>query len=149
MSKRRQGSVAILAGLMLVSLTAAAEGTLYRWKDAQGSIVVSDRPPAAGTEYETIATDSSVVRRVDGRQAAAPSAPSQPQAAQSDQQASSNSIYEKNPEYCESARKNLEVIDSAARIRIKDENGEMRYISDEERALQRQNNIEIIQAHCE
>ena len=58
-------------------------------------------------------------------------------------------VYEKNPEYCANARKNLEVIGRAPRIRMPDENGDLRYITDEEREAEKQKNLEIIETHCE
>ena len=66
MSKRIAGVAAIIAGLVLTSMNVMADATLYRWKDSQGNMVMSDRQPPAGTEYEAISTDSSVVRRVEG-----------------------------------------------------------------------------------
>ena len=149
MNKRKAGAAAILVGLVLTSMNVAADATLYRWKDSQGNMVMSDRPPPAGTSYEAISTDSSVVRRVDGEappeQIVAKPAPKPENAAPK----KTKTVYEKNPEYCANARKNLEVIGRAPRIRMPDENGDLRYITDEERDAEKQKNLEIIETHCE
>ena len=149
MSKRIAGVAAIIAGLVLTSMNVMADATLYRWKDSQGNMVMSDRQPPAGTEYEAISTDSSVVRRVEGEvppeQVVAKPKPKPAAPAP----APARTVYEKNPEYCANARKNLEVIGRSPRIRMPDENGELRYITDEERDAEKQKNLEIIEIHCE
>lgn len=150
MNKRKAGAAAILVGLVLTSMNVAADATLYRWKDSQGNMVMSDRPPPAGTSYEAISTDSSVVRRVDGEAppeqvVAKPRTKPEP----APEPKAVRTVYEKNPEYCASARKNLTVIDQSARIRVQDENGEYYYISDEEREAERQKNLEVIKLHCD
>lgn len=150
MSKRIAGAAAIVGALLVASMNVAADATLYRWKDSQGNTVMSDRPPPTGTEYEAISTDSSVVRRLEGE------APPQPVVTKPRTRAETpaakpakKTVYEKNPEYCANARKNLEVINRAPRIRMPDENGDMRYLTDEEREAEKQKNLEIIEIHCE
>ncbi|WP_133300619.1 DUF4124 domain-containing protein [Seongchinamella sediminis] len=147
MSKRIAGAVAMVAGLLVASMNVVADATLYRWKDSEGNIVMSDRPPPTGTEYEAIATDSSVVRRVEGEPAPEPVV-AKPRPKPAPPPETSKTVYEENPEYCENARKNLELIDRAPRIRMADENGEMRYITDDERAAQRETNLTIIERYC-
>ncbi|RLQ21429.1 DUF4124 domain-containing protein [Seongchinamella sediminis] len=137
----------MVAGLLVASMNVVADATLYRWKDSEGNIVMSDRPPPTGTEYEAIATDSSVVRRVEGEPAPEPVV-AKPRPKPAPPPETSKTVYEENPEYCENARKNLELIDRAPRIRMADENGEMRYITDDERAAQRETNLTIIERYC-
>lgn len=143
-------SAALLAGFLLASVNMAAASSLYRWKDSEGNPVMSDRPPPTGVQYETISTRSNLVQRVEDRQPTADSTAAEPkQAAQTSQPKSAGKLYEKNPEYCAAAKKNLEVLDRSARIRVSDGEGGMRYLSDEDREAQRQNNLEVIEAHCE
>lgn len=146
---RKFGTITALLCLLAASAHTAAESALYRWKDSEGNPVMSDRPPPQGVQYETISTKSSVVHRVEGE--APPEAvtpPAEPEPAAPVPGKPVKGLHEKNPEYCEAARKNLEVIDRAPRIRIDDGEGGLRYITDEERAAQRQNNLEVIEAHC-
>ena len=149
MDKRTFGAAAILAVLTLVSTHLTADASLYRWKDAQGNTVMSDRPPPVGTPYEAISTDSSVVRRVEGEAPPQQIVPKPKAEPETPAPAPTKTVYEKNPEYCENARKNLEVIGRAPRIRMPDENGDMRYITDEEREAEKQKNLEIVEIHCE
>lgn len=147
------GTVALVACLLAGSAQTLADSALYRWKDSEGNPVMSDRPPPLGVQYETISTKSSIVHRVEGEAPAEPVAAPAPAPAPEPAPSrvaskAPGSLHEKNPEYCAAARKNLEVIDRAPRIRIDDGEGGLRYITDEERAAQRQNNLEVIEAHC-
>ena len=56
---------------------------------------------------------------------------------------------EKNPEYCERARQNLETLAKDIRIRMRDENGEYYYLSEEQKAEQRRNAEAAIAEHCD
>jgi hypothetical protein len=57
-------------------------------------------------------------------------------------------ILEKNPEYCEQATRNLEALNTRARIRVPDGSGGYRYIGEEEKAEQRATAESIIAQHC-
>ncbi|TGD71579.1 DUF4124 domain-containing protein [Mangrovimicrobium sediminis] len=143
----------LVAVLCVAGVQALAAGNLYRWKDANGNLVVSDRPPPGGEEFETISTRSNLVHNVEAEKAdkaeSSVSVDSGTASRKSAAASSKSAIHEKNPEYCKAARANLEVIDTAARIRVKGDDGEMRYITDEERAQQRQQALDVIEAHCE
>ena len=148
---RNLGTAALVACLLAGSAQAVADSALYRWKDSEGNPVMSDRPPPLGVQYETISTKSSIVHRVEGEAPPEPvtaPAPTPEPAPTASKTKAPSSLHEKNPEYCAAARKNLEVIDRAPRIRMDDGEGGLRYITDEERAAQRQNNLEVIEAHC-
>ena len=135
-------------GLLAFSLEATADATLYRWKDAAGNPVVSDRPPSSGTEFETITTTSNLVRSLEDEPAPAPE-PTPPKPVKKSDKPVSQKFRVSNPEYCEEAKNNLIVIDNAPRIRMQGENGELRYLTDEERAKQREDNLETIEAYCQ
>jgi hypothetical protein len=134
---------------------AAAEDNLYRWTDEQGNQVNSDVPPPAGVEYEVLSTSSSMVRSVEtGEEKAArseqaagsgPGKPSEPKVYEDDRRIT----IEKNPEYCAQARDNLAQLDTRARIRMRDDQGEVRYLDEDERALEREKAIAAIEAYCE
>ncbi len=147
--------IAALAVLLAMPVTAASS-TYYRWKDDQGNLVMSDRPPAdSSIEFETVGPDGSLrrppapdgdstagspgagggmtpVREAGGAEAAAP-----------------NSSPPPDPELCAKARANLQTLESAARIRMQGDDGELRFLDDEEREAQRQEALRAIEAHCE
>ena len=144
-----QGALAAL--LVVASLSAAAQGssTYYRWKDDRGNPVHSDRPPPEGVDYEVVSTGSSMVRKVDASEGAVPkdleSAPGN-EFTKVDNKAAEKA--KANPELCERARKNLEVLNTQARIRLRDENGDIRYITEEEKEAQKLTAQEQITRHC-
>jgi len=135
---------------LLAALPSAAGNTHYRWTDDRGNPVHSDRPPPEGTDYEVVTTGSSLVRKVSGDEGAVPPE-TMPRVGnefdQIDMQAPKE--VEKNPEYCERARKNLEALDNATRIRVRNDQGEMRILSDEEREAERIKAQDAIAVHCE
>ena len=142
---------------MMTSLCVIADATLYRWKDSQGNMVMSDRPPPSGTDFEAITTDSSVVRRIDGEAppeqvTRAPQPASSPQDSQKEsnkkKSEAQSSIRKKNPEYCKGARQNLDLLQRPL-IRIIDENGEGKILSPKEHEEQRQKALEVVEAHCD
>jgi hypothetical protein len=146
--------VAALLGLGIAVSSEAAE-TYYRWKDDSGRLVVSDRPPQdPDVEYEVVSQRSTLTRRVrSGEGAVPPEVTPRPgnefEAREAPASETENSI-PKNSESCARARKNLETLNTAARIRIRDpDTGELRYLTEEDKDEQREQAMEIIRVHCE
>lgn len=135
--------------LSLTSITAIAGKNHYRWIDDRGNPVHSDRPPPKGVDYEVISTGSSMVREVDADEGAVPAQINPTAGNEFEQVDTAKNRIEKNPEYCQRARENLETLNSAARIRLRDNQGELRYISEEEKEEQRREAREMIAVHCE
>ena len=128
---------------------ANADQVVYRWKDTAGNPVNSDRPPPQGVDYEVISTKSSMVRPVDAQEGAVPlqvkpSADNDFTPVDSSQPAT-----EKNPEYCARAKDNLVQIESHARIRLRDDQGEIRYLSEEEKNAERKKAQYAVKAYCD
>ncbi|MEZ5504247.1 MAG: DUF4124 domain-containing protein [Halioglobus sp.] len=134
--------------LTLSSSFSDAGQVVYRWKDAQGNQVNSDRPPPQGTDYEVISTNSSMVRPVDAEEGAVPM--SETQCGQQFQPVdSATPKIEKNPEYCKRAKDNLAALDMNVRIQMRNEQGEIHYLTKEEREVQRQKALDTIKANCD
>lgn len=152
-SRTRQfiATVAFAAVLLPAAVSAATE-TYYRWLDGQGKLVVSDRPPQdSSIEYEVVSQRTSLIRRVGSGEGAVPAEVTPRPGNEFEQvdEAAEESGVEKNPENCARARANIETLDSAARIRIRDEDtGEIRFISDDEREDQRQKALAAIEVNC-
>jgi hypothetical protein len=136
------------ATLAFSSYSIAAE-IYYRWTDDRGRPVHSDRPPPKGVNYEVISTGSKFVRPVDAKEGAVPLAieptvrnnfkkvdPNQPEII-------------KNPEYCKRGRDNLAALNTNARVRVRNDKGEIHYIDEEEHASQTRIAIDTIAIHCE
>jgi hypothetical protein len=128
----------------------AAESGYYKWLDARGNPQHSDRPPPPGVEYEFISTETGLRRRVtrdesgDGES----SAPAMPPVASSKPTAAEEQVViKKDPALCDKAKSNLDTLNSSARVRIRDDNG-IRYLTDEEKDVQRRKAEDLISIHC-
>jgi hypothetical protein len=141
--------IVAIAMLLWVAGTSAGE-TLYRWVDDSGNQVNSDRPPAAGVKYEVISTRSSMVRSVNSQNVStAAENTSQDTTPDSQPLSPGRSATEKNPQFCAQARDNLTQLDTRARIRMRNADGEIRYLNEKERAAERDKALMSIEAHCE
>ena len=135
--------------LALTGLTAHAESTYYRWQDDRGNPVHSDRPPPTGTAYEVITSGSSLVRKVDADEGAVP-ATTEPTVSNDFQPVDANKkTVKKNAEQCKRARENLQTLNTKVRIQIRNDQGELRPLSEEEKENQRKQATDTIAVHCD
>lgn len=141
--------------LSIASVPLAAE-TIYRWQDDRGNLVVSDRPPEDGTvAYETVrigrsAMASAFRNPAESEPASGPETDAPVGAGDRGSRAApGGGEPEKDPEACRTARENLKTLETFARIRTKDENGEYYYLTEEEKELRREQAREAIRVFCE
>jgi hypothetical protein len=139
-----------MAAFSILSLSSSAEKNYYRWLDERGSPVHSDRPPPKGIDYEVVSTGSTLTRPVEAEEGAVP-AEIEPTAGNEFEQADSekNQRVKKNPEYCQRAKDNLATLSRAARVRIRNDQGEYHYLDAEEKEAQRQDAEAGISTYCE
>lgn len=145
---------AIAATLSLMAWSGSSTGagdTYYRWNDASGNPVNSDRPPPAGIEYDVITTNTNTMVDERADQPEFPQDVSTSQADSGEQQGISakRMVIEKNPEACEVAKQNLETLNTHARIRMPDGNGSYRFLNEEEKAAERAQAEAAIAQNCE
>jgi hypothetical protein len=104
-------------------------------------------------QYEVVSQGTSLMRRVAPGEGAVPPEVTPRPGNRFDQVDTNKEQQEeipKNPERCARAMANIETLDSAARIRIRDpESGELRYLTDEEKDEQRARAKSVIEVHCE
>ncbi len=130
------------------SLSQAGEAH-YRWKDKWGNPVYSDRPPPKGTDYKVVASGTSLVRKVNSAEGVVPAKIVPTLSNDFELIESRPDPVKKNPEICERARENLTTLNTYARIRLRDDQGEYRYISEEEKEAQRDEARSLIALHCD
>jgi len=117
----------LVAGVLaFIPNSEAAEQYIYKWKDSQGMVHYTERPPEAGVPYEK-------VRRTTekGEKATAPVAAKPAASAEAAQDDSYGSWKKEN---CKIAQQNLDVLQNAARIAADDGQGGKRLMTDEEKA---------------
>jgi hypothetical protein len=129
--------------------SANAGQTVYRWTDDRGNPVNSDRPPPKGVDYEVISTSSSMVRPVDAEEGAVPLEVEPSPSNEFEPVDASPPKTEKNPEYCQRAKDNLETLDLNVRIQMRDEQGEVYFLTEEQRGVQRQKALDSINVNCD
>jgi len=142
-------TLAIMAVVSLSSLQTQASSTYYRWLDARGNPVHSDRPPPPGTPYEVITTGSGLKRQVDASEGAVP-ATTEPTVSNDFEPISTrDQPVQKNPEQCKRAQENLQTLNTKVRIQIRNDQGELRPLSPEEKEAQRKQAMDAIAVHCD
>ena len=142
----------LAAAFVLFSLsgTYAGAGNYYRWVDETGTTVNSDRPPPTGVDYEVISSSTNLMYTETDEDDSAPVEEPPAVARTTDvKRSAARPMLEKNPEYCDQATRNLEMLNTRARIRVPDGNGNYRYINDDEKAQQRETAEAIVAQHCE
>ena len=152
MKRAIRTSVLAAAAVLLIisSLSANAGRDYYRWVDERGNPVHSDRPPPKGVSYEVVSTGSSLTRQVDAEEGAVP-AETEPRVGNEFERVDTEKVQvvEKNPEYCKRAQENLATLTTAARIRVRNDQGEYRFLDEEEKESRRQDAQAGISAYCE
>ena len=159
MSKAGEWKVAVAATVLASALAAASApsgaATLYRWTDANGTPVISDRPPPQGTAYNTL----------DGARYGTSGSLSAPQkseanAAVTEERADSNTtaepetnvatatVVEKRPDLCEQARDNVFKLETFPRIRTTDDDGTVRFMTEDEISGQLETAKKVTEANC-
>jgi len=146
--KGLQGGLIVL--MAAGSLHSGAADSHYRWLDSRGNTVLSDRPPPAGTDYEVVSTRSGLKRVVQGDEGAVPREVTPKVGNEfTPVQRRTETVSLKNPEICTSARKNLNTLQTHARLQVRDEQGDMAYISDGERLRLMSEAQSLIDQHCD
>ena len=135
----------------------ADAGPTYRWVDNNGNPVLSDRPPETGTPYTEVGVDTGLRRypkpvatgtAEPGGQAPVDSAPASLAANATVGQSNRAEVVEAQPALCEQAKNNIFKLETFPRMRVQDDDGEVRFMSDEERATQLATAYKVRDANC-
>ena len=135
----------------------AAASPTYRWVDNNGNPVLSDRPPETGIPYTEVGVATGFRRypkpvatetTEPGGQAPTGSASSSLAASSTGGQANPTEVVEAQPDLCEQAKDNIFKLETFPRMRVRDDDGEVRFMSDEERATQLATAYEVRDANC-
>ena len=150
----------IAASSMLVLLLQGQQAyaaPTYRWVDDNGNPVLSDRPPETGVPYTEVGVDTGFRRypkpvatetAEPGGQAPAGSASVSTLASSTGAGANPTTVVEAHPALCEQAKDNIFKLETFPRMRVQDDNGEVRFMSDEERATQLATAYKVRDANC-
>jgi hypothetical protein len=129
----------------------------YRWVDNNGNPVLSDRPPETGLPYTEVGVDTGFRRypkpvatetTEPGGQAPTGSVSASPLASSNRAEANPAKVVEARPALCEQAEDNIFKLETFPRMRVRDDDGEVRFMSDEERATQLATAYKVRDANC-
>ena len=143
--------------LLLLQGQPAGASPTYRWVDDNGNPVLSDRPPETGTPYTEVGVDTGFRRypkpiasdtTEPGGQAPAGSTLASPLASSNGAEANATKVLEAHPALCEQAEDNIFKLETFPRMRVRDDDGEVRFMSDEERATQLATAYKVRDANC-
>ena len=122
--------------------------TIFRWVNSQGKVVLSDRPPPdPSTHYEVVSKSELVASHPSVRDESTSNAGLKELSSGPTQRAQRPEIT-KDPKICEVARRNINALNTYARIRVPNEAGEMVYLTEEEKAEQRAKAEALALEHC-
>lgn len=145
--------IILLTGLILgLSLTANADTkkTTYKWRDDNGVIQYTQTPPADGISYQVISIKTNAPQPSSTLNAGASGQDSEADEAGSAkrEQLAAKTEAELKKKNCEISRQNLATLTNIARIRIPDDNGGTRLLTDEERAAKLKDTETQIKENC-
>ncbi len=132
-----------IAGFWAATLMAgnalAAKDNVFTWTDDKGVVHYGERPPKDSQARQ--------IKTRTGHSAPPPVTPTATIAAPQTQDPVAASL--KDPERCITAQKNLELLNTAARIKIAGDDGIQRLLNEEEKEAQRITMQAIIDQACE
>ncbi len=140
--------IALTCLIVILSTGAVAKSGYYRWLDDNGQVHFTQKPPL-DRPATFVKSTSSQSRDDVNPQYPQPVPPKRAESAPSDKQPEQLEILpDKDPERCEQARTALQSLSRGQRVRVKDENGEMRVLNFDEMDSQRKKAQELIDIYC-
>ncbi|MGI1678791.1 MAG: DUF4124 domain-containing protein [Cellvibrionaceae bacterium] len=133
----------------IASTPAIAAKNYYKWTDANGVTHYSAQRPN-GTEAETVVIKGgrTTTSSSQGNQPA-PKPTGNTDATEPTTVAEKEKTQDlKDPTRCKAAKENVETIKNHARIRVKDDNGEYRYLDEQEKTKRLNNAQQAIKESC-
>ncbi|MBB3193884.1 DUF4124 domain-containing protein [Roseateles terrae] len=156
-------SLSLLCGVVLLSLAPAVQAQ-WKWRDAEGRVQYSDRPPPAHVAEKDILArpSSSAQRRMTQPIPEAASAASAPASANAPAKAASDAAKaakdrkaaedkqraEMNAENCRNAQDQLKLLESGIRVRQTNDAGERVVLDDSARQAQIRQAQTVISVSC-
>jgi len=138
---------AALAGLLLFP-NAYSATKVYKWTDASGEVHYGETPPDP-KKAQLINVHAGPARDQDSGNAESKSAGDKPQAPQDEASKLKQENDKVVKENCTIYKQNLSALKNSARIREKDDKGNYRYLTDEEKAQRMKDAENYIKENCQ
>ena len=144
--------------LLLVFISSTATAAIYKWVDENGNVHYGqqrpDNSPAQKMNVQTHAPASAAYKRMDklknknadgeeNSEQQADAAPKEPE-----KKPETKAEKKRRLAACEQAKKNLKTMQAIGRIRSKDKDGNVNYLSQEQKEAKMKQSREMIKKHC-
>lgn len=132
---RRAMLLTAMIAIGFSSVPAGAARDYYKWTDDEGVTHYSARPPHNRVaEVVSVTTGERTAVPASGSDSSQGSSASTPDTESDTQTAATDPAKLKDPERCQNARDNLEVLSNNAKVRMRNESGDIHYLTEEEKA---------------
>lgn len=151
--RRIGGLLSLVVCISMTSSLVQASGAVYRWVDSQGNTAYGEHPPKG--------VNATLIKKASKRKSqhsTVESTPASTDVSNNDGKESSEGSYngekaqakarKKNPEYCKRAKANLKMLTERARIRQRDKDGNVHYLTEKEVAEQKKISKRAIKDNC-
>ena len=138
----------LLIAALTAGFTTAANATIYKWTDSEGTVHFGKQPPPPGVSFSEVKTAKP--KSADSRQpGSAPAVDSRENGQLDKYDAQLQRLARQQQEACSKARANKERLLNNHRIQMRDADGNVRTLSHEEKLEQIQRADEGIQEYCQ
>ena len=143
----------VLAAVAVLLASTFVNAQIYQWKDVNGKIVISDKPPT-GKVSDQRKIDSKVSASSDASQKNLADREmdfrkrQQESRVKSDKEKKEGNTTAERKEDCDRTRRNLELLESGERVAERDEKGERSFMDDAKREREIAKTRQILQSSC-
>lgn len=140
----------LLTAMLAIGFSSAPAGAAkdyYKWVDEDGVTHYSARPPY-NRPSEIVSVTTGERSSVPAASATQNGSSSADGSASETRTAATESEKIKDPLRCENARSNLEVLQNNAKVRMKDEEGNIHYLTQEEKAEKIRESQQAVEESC-
>jgi hypothetical protein len=145
MLKPLVSTLAIALWIAALGAPQALASTVYKWTDAEGVVHFGSRAPN-NTNSTAISPKTGHSEPVNYHQNQ-PKTPQEP-AASAPQASSKKAAAKPNPERCQAAQSNLEVLQRGGRIREPTDDGSYRFLNEEQKSQRIERAQQVVEESC-
>ena len=137
----------IVALLLSFLLYVPAHAEIYKWVDKEGVQHYSEQPPEAGIKYETVNPNYAAPERSSNASVKDENTANQEEQQQDQQQ--KDEVAQIRQQNCVTVQKRLEDLQSSPRISVKNPDGTVQRLTEEERQVKITEAQELIKKYCD
>ena len=139
----------LLIGFLTVSFPMQSyAGKIYKWVDAEGNVHFGSQAPVGQeTQEMNVNNQRPSGNKPQPKNSLSQTAKESPSATPASSQ-DPNANPQKNADICAKASKNLKTMKSQPRVRVENDNGDIKVIAEEEKAKLEEQMAKLVKEHC-